>query len=165
MFNGIQMKVIVMSDTHLRYVTPEFEKICNKFCLDADMVIHLGDWISPQILDYMMQFELIGISGNSDHPAIVEQLPFKRTIKLGNFRFGLIHGWGWYGNFHEPLIREFERVDGILFGHTHQPVYKEINSKIFINPGSVFAGRGSIKKSIAVMKLSFGDLKVDIVEL
>ncbi len=159
------MKVIVMSDTHLRYVTPEFENLCDKFCKDADMVIHLGDWVSPQILDYMMQFNIVGVSGNSDHPGIVAQLPFKKTIKLESFRFGLVHGWEWSGNLYTALTAEFDGVDGIFFGHTHRPCFEKVGKMLFLNPGSVFAGRGHVKRSLAVVNVIGETINVNIVSL
>ncbi len=154
-----------MSDTHLRYVTPEFESLCDRFCVDADMVIHLGDWVSPQVLDYMMQFNVVGISGNSDHPGIVSQLPCKRTIKMGHLRFGLVHGWEWSGNLHTALTAEFSDVDGIFFGHTHRPYFERTGGILFLNPGSVFAGRGRVQKSLAVVSVTGKTVDVDIVSL
>ncbi|SFM59454.1 metallophosphoesterase family protein [Thermodesulforhabdus norvegica] len=154
------MKIVVLSDTHLTGVTEELELICSRYCEGADMVIHLGDWTSPVVLDYFMQYHLEGVAGNSDHPAIISSLPLKKIITVGSFRVGLIHGWGSYSNLRGSIREAFRDVinslDAVFYGHSHVPYYGRENGLIWLNPGSLFKGRGVVQSSLALVEVSGG---------
>lgn len=137
------MKIVVFSDTHLQQVSSEFQSICEHYCRDADRVLHLGDWTSGAVLNFLEQYPLDGVSGNMDDMVVRMQLPARKVIRLGPFRIGMTHGYGFYGSLKEALRREFDGVDAILFGHTHRPLVEREGGKLFFNPGSVSSGRGS----------------------
>lgn len=147
------MNIVVMSDTHLNRLTDEFKAICTKYCEEADMVIHLGDWVSASVLDYLEQYNLEAVAGNMDNYAIHDRLPAKKIISAGGFRLGLIHGWGAPFELRQKLYAEFSDVDAILFGHTHQALQIEENGIFWFNPGSVFMGRGSIPRSLGILRI------------
>ena len=136
------MKIVVMSDTHMSRVTGEFEEICSRYCTDADLVIHLGDWTSNSVLSFLEQYPLEAVSGNMDDYTVRDLLPPKKVIAVKGLRFGLAHGWGSPVGLRRRLINEFEGVHAILFGHTHEPLRVEENSIFWFNPGSVTMGRG-----------------------
>ncbi|MFQ5987417.1 MAG: metallophosphoesterase family protein, partial [Dehalococcoidia bacterium] len=53
---------------------------------------------------------------------------------------GVIHpAWGGppFG-IEEDIATEFERVDIILFGHTHEACHKMIAGVVFLNPGQAY---------------------------
>lgn len=145
------MKLIVMSDTHLRRVTDEFRVICERYCRDADMVIHLGDLTRSPILDYLEQYPLQAVAGNMDDHIIHSRLPVKKVLAVGAFRIGLIHGWGAPNDLMKRLESQFSDVEGIFFGHTHEPAQIEESGLLWFNPGSVFEGRGGSRGSIGVV--------------
>ena len=75
-------------------------------------------------------------------------LPLLKTLMLDGFRFHLSHAapnGELYKNHLQPdisdasLTAEIGGVDAdfILCGHTHLPMFREIESRIFVNPGSV----------------------------
>lgn len=145
------MKLVVMSDTHLSRVTDEFEVICEHYCHDADMVLHLGDLTRSAILDYLEHYPLQAVAGNMDDHNIHSRLPVKKVLSVGAFRIGLIHGWGAPGDLRQRLAMQFTEVDAIFFGHTHQPLHLVENGLVWFNPGSVFSGRGKSRGSIGVV--------------
>ncbi len=147
------MRIIVMSDTHLTTVRDEFTAICTRFCDDADMVIHLGDWDGVELLNFMENYPLEAVAGNMDDYSIRNRLPASRTVKVGNFRLGLTHGWGSPGGIRQRIGQEMPEVDAILFGHTHQPVNVRENGLLWFNPGSVFMGRGSSRNTIGILHI------------
>jgi hypothetical protein len=147
------MKITVMSDSHLYRVTPEFEELCERFCADADLVIHLGDFAVAAVWDYLQQFPVEGVAGNMDDRRIRDELPDKRTLRVKNRRIGLIHGYGRTQDLRQRLQREFSGVDAVLFGHTHQPLRLEENGCLWFNPGSVSQGRGGAGRSIGVLRI------------
>ncbi len=147
------MKVAVISDTHLSEVTSEFEKICDLYLRNVDVVIHLGDWTSSEVLEYMKRFNVIGVAGNSDGEAIRRVLPLKRIVRMNGYRIGIIHGWGAPYDLVPRIRQEFKEVNVILFGHSHIPYQMTENGVFWLNPGSVFNGRGAIERSLAYLYL------------
>jgi uncharacterized protein len=147
----VLMKIVVMSDTHLNAPTDEFRMICERYCDQADLVIHLGDWARSAILDYMESYPLESVAGNMDDYAIQQRLTAKKVIRIGNHRVGLIHGWGSSQGLRERLAREFDDVDAILYGHTHLPYEQREGGLLWFNPGSVFMGRGELSRSIGIL--------------
>ncbi len=140
-----------MSDTHLNHPTEEFREICSRYCDQADMVIHLGDWARSTILDYLEGYSLQAVAGNMDDHAILQRLPAKKVIRTGKYRLGIIHGWGSSRDLRQRLAREFEDVDAILYGHSHLPYVQRENGLLWFNPGSVFMGRGDLPGSIGIL--------------
>lgn len=158
------MKIVVMSDTHIREATAEFRALCSEYCDGADMVIHLGDWEKAAVLDYMEQYPLEAVCGNTDEYAIQERLPVKKVVSAGGFRLGLAHGWGPPSGIRLRLEQEFTGVDAILFGHTHQPLTLRENGLLWFNPGSVFLGRGTMQKSIGILRIE-DEIEAEIVQI
>jgi len=158
------MKIVVMSDTHLRRATDEFKALCSEFCEDADMVIHLGDWDRVEVLDYMEQYPLEAVAGNMDDYSIQQRLPARKIVKARAFRLGIVLGWGPPGGIRQRLRQEFTDVDAILFGHTHQPLNFREKGLLWFNPGSVFLGRGAYKKSIGILKIRDG-IEAEIINI
>ncbi len=148
------MKIVVMSDTHLNYATEELEKICSRFCEGADLVIHLGDWARGGILTFMETYPLEAVCGNMDDQVIRERLPSKKVVRVGEFRIGMTHGWGSGQDLPRRLLHEFQDVDAILFGHTHQPLLKQDNGVLLFNPGSVFLGRGTHAQTLGILHVN-----------
>lgn len=148
------MKLVVMSDTHLSRVTDEFKAICEQYCHDADLVIHLGDLTRGVILDYLEQYPLQAVAGNMDDPNVHNRLPVKKVLEVGAFRIGLIHGWGAAGDLRKRLGMQFTDVNAIFFGHSHQPIQIEESGLLWFNPGSVFNGRGQFRGSIGVIHVA-----------
>ncbi len=147
------MKIVVMSDTHLDRVTEDFGNLCAQFCRKTDMVIHLGDWTRASLLNFMEQYPLEAVAGNMDEESVLDRLPVKKVVEAGGFRMGIIHGWGSASGLERKLAEQFQGVDAILFGHTHQPVIRRENGLLWFNPGSVYAGRGPHRRTLGVLEI------------
>jgi putative phosphoesterase len=158
------MKLVVMSDTHLRHVTDQFKAICEQYCHDADLVIHLGDWTRSEVLDYLEQHSLQAVAGNMDDHIVHSRLPVKKVLQLNGFRIGIIHGWGSGGDMRSRLKTQFADVHAIFFGHTHRPLQIEEDGLYWFNPGSVFMGRGQCRGSVGVVYVE-RQLRGEIIEL
>lgn len=142
-----------MSDTHLDKVTDEFESLCATYCEGADMVIHLGDLVRNPVLDFLERYPLEAVAGNMDDYTIREKLPVKKVIRAQGHRLGIIHGWGSPVGLRHRIHEEFEKVDAILFGHTHQAMQAEEWGIFWFNPGSVYFGRGGLRRSIGILDI------------
>lgn len=147
------MRIVVMSDTHLSHATEELRQICSRFCEGADLVVHLGDWARASILEFMETYPLEAVCGNMDDHVIRERLPSRKIIRLGGFRIGIAHGWGSGHDLPQRVLAEFQDVDAVLFGHTHQPLMRQHNGVFLFNPGSVFLGRGPHARTLGILKL------------
>jgi putative phosphoesterase len=145
------MNIVVMSDTHLDGITDEFKQLCDRYCEKADMVIHLGDWTRSSLLNYMERYPLEAVAGNMDEEPVLDRLPLKKVVQAGRFRIGIIHGWGSAQGLKRKLAEQFQGVDAILFGHTHQPLICRENGLLWFNPGSVFLGRGAFRRSLGTL--------------
>jgi len=51
----MQMKIGVLSDTHRGGVTKKFREIYDKYLSDKDLILHAGDVVSTEIVDFLSQ--------------------------------------------------------------------------------------------------------------
>jgi putative phosphoesterase len=91
---------------------------------------------SITILKVFKNKEVHAVHGNMCDLATEKILPRKKTVRVGNFTIGIIHRPATPYNLENALLDEFDGVDCIVFGHTHQPVCKKSGGVLFINPGS-----------------------------
>ncbi|HBZ56691.1 MAG TPA: YfcE family phosphodiesterase, partial [Syntrophobacteraceae bacterium] len=75
---------------------------------------------------------------------------------------GLVHGWGSALELPEKLFPEFQNVDVVMFGHTHEPLQYRSNGILWFNPGSVSAGRRGATCSLGLLRVET-TIDVDIV--
>jgi len=88
------------------------------------------------VIDFLARKDLRAVSGNMDPPELRQRLPVKEVFQLGPYRFGLIHGWGPSAGIEERVRREFNDVDVIVYGHSHQPANHERDGVRYFNPGT-----------------------------
>jgi putative phosphoesterase len=125
----------VVSDTHL-YRSPLPAQVLETL-EGADLILHAGDILEMAVLEELEAIAPVtAVAGNMDHGDVTEILPKKRVLEIAGRRIGLIHGSGPPAQMTSRLRGEFEDVDAIVFGHTHQ-AYNRIEGGIyFLNPGS-----------------------------
>ena len=131
------MKIGVISDTHLREPHPEFKKMIEFHFKDVEKIVHAGDFLGWSVAEYLSGIkELIAVCGNMDPYEIRKAFPQKRVVELGGFRIGLIHGGGAPFGIESRIRGEFDEVDAIVYGHTHTPANHWSKEILFFNPGS-----------------------------
>lgn len=131
------MKMGVISDTHLEEPNPEFRKQIEHHFKDVEMILHMGDFIGLRIAEYLSsEKELVAVRGNMDSLEIRNSFPKKQVIECAGFKMGLIHGWGSPFGIESRIIKEFDDVDIIVYGHTHIPASHHEDKIFFFNPGS-----------------------------
>ncbi len=133
------MKIGVIADTHIPDRANELpEQVIQEF-QQVDMIIHAGDFTNVQIFDKLKTLAQVkAVHGNMDPIGIVEKLPRKEIVKCGKFSIGIFHGSGNPAVIIEQLKNEFknDKVDIIVFGHSHKPMNEWIGKVLFFNPGS-----------------------------
>jgi len=134
------VKIGVISDTHLEEPTPLLEDTVRRYFQDVDMIIHAGDLVTLHILDAFKDKKVVAVTGNNDGPEVKRILPAKQIIKAGDFRIGVIHGWGWPMGMGRKVSRELEGVDCIVYGHSHWPASYHRDGILYFNPGAFSSG-------------------------
>ena len=134
------MRIIVISDTHIPERAKGLpEKLLEAF-KQADMIIHAGDFADLSILEEIRGTckTVKAVAGNMDHDEVKECLPEKEIIEVGKFRIGVMHGWGAPANLLQLLEESFknDKVDLVIFGHSHKAFNEKRGNTLYFNPGS-----------------------------
>ncbi len=160
------MKIGVLSDTHIPRAAHELPReICRAF-KNVDLILHAGDLINISVLDKLNTLARTeAVHGNMDEPEVRKSLPAKKIIKAGDFRIGLVHGSGMPFRLINTVHTEFsEKVDAIVFGHSHSPVNEVRDGILFFNPGSPTDKIFARYKSYGILTAN-KDLKGEIIRL
>jgi uncharacterized protein len=134
-------RIGVLADTHIHNLK-EIPAALLESLKSVDLIIHLGDFVSLELVDYFKSLNNFhGIAGNHDTHAVKAVLRRSDVIELNGKRLGLLHGY-WLplfcGHRSRALFKK-EKVDAILYGHTHV-IRNEIEDNIlWFNPGSASA--------------------------
>lgn len=147
------MRIGVLSDTHLTLGDARLPGLlarCQEYFSDTELILHAGDVVDPQIL-HLLPRPVLAVRGNLDPP----DLPEKRIVTLAGKRIGLIHGWGAKYDIEARISRTFaaEKVDCIVYGHSHQPVCHQVNGILLFNPGSPTDRRNAPFHSLGILTI------------
>jgi putative phosphoesterase len=133
------MKIGVISDTHIPASTDKIPAEIFRHFKGVDLILHAGDLTNLLILNELRKVAPVeAVFGNMDPPEVRSNLEIKKIINAGKFRIGLIHGAGPSAGIEKRIKKAFlkDKVDVIVYGHTHRPVNKVKEGILFFNPGS-----------------------------
>jgi hypothetical protein len=130
------MKIGVVSDTHLSGVTPWLQQMMETYLRGADVILHAGDMVSIEVYRYFQRWPFEAVQGNMDEMSLKQVLPVKKTLSLGGFQIGLIHGWGSPWGLENRLRTEFSDIHCLVYGHSHVAANHWVDGVLFFNPGS-----------------------------
>lgn len=90
------MRLLLISDTHVPQRAKDLPAEVWAAIVEADAVIHAGDWNSAGLLDVLEETarRLIGCWGNNDGPELRSRLPEVARAELGGVRFAVVHETG-----------------------------------------------------------------------
>jgi putative phosphoesterase len=129
------MRLGVLSDTHLRSIAGLPRDILQALS-QADIIIHSGDFTSLAVLEGLREIgKVVAVQGNMDTAEIKSVLPEKEILLVNKKRLGIIHGWGSPLGIEKRVREQFDDVDIIVFGHSHQPRNEIIDGVLLFNPG------------------------------
>jgi uncharacterized protein len=155
----------IISDTHVDRLD-QLPATVLKAMADADLIIHLGDFDSPRLIDDLEKSgKFRGIWGNHDRlPEMRRRLKRMEIIEIGGKRVGLIHGLFYPVGLHRRLKAWFKQdnLDILLFGHSHVATIKKLGKVLLFNPGSVTAKFPAAFGSFGIMTLN-GAVKSQII--
>lgn len=133
------MRIAVLADTHIPASSSRLPDSLIKQIKGVDLIVHAGDLTELSVLEELNKIaKTEAVSGNMDSHRVRRALPDKKILELSKFRIGLIHGWGPPNNVINYIRADFsgERLDCIIYGHTHRPSIDDIDNTIYFNPGS-----------------------------
>ena len=134
------MRIIVLSDTHIPERATDLPLKLVEEIKNADMVIHAGDFVSLALYEKIKSLcsNVRAVWGNMDPQELRGVLSQKEIFKAGNFKIGIFHGYGAPNRMVEILNLEFkdDKVDIIIFGHSHSTMNEKRGEILFFNPGS-----------------------------
>jgi putative phosphoesterase len=131
------MRIAVLADTHVNKLEYLPKKIIDALST-VDLIIHAGDFTDVQLLKELKRLrEVKAVRGNMDSREVKTVLPVKEVVEIENKRIGITHGSGGPWGIEERVRKMFEsdRIDIIVYGHSHRPQNKVINGILFFNPG------------------------------
>jgi len=160
-------KIGVISDTHLKKPTDSIEEIVSKYFFDVDLIIHAGDMVRLCVLDifYEAGKDIIAVSGNMDYPEVSDRFPLKQSIEIEAVRIGIIHGWADPYGMRARIRKEFNEVNAIIYGHTHQAFSGTEDGVFFFNPGSPTDNRFTKDNSIGIIEINDKEIEGKIIKI
>ena len=140
------IRILVVSDSHgyvqgLRRIAEEALKVWGSL----DACLHCGDGARDlfRLEDFFRagnpKIFLAAVRGNCDGEGCSD-IPYERTITLGNTRIFMTHGHHLAVKSTLMLLSEDTRGAGCTIGHTHEPCM-EMLSALLLNPGCAHMGR------------------------
>jgi len=122
-----------------------FNKLPNemlKYIQDADWVIHVGDYVSKNVLKGLIKLKgekFIGVYGNTDPLIIRKEIPAKRIIEIEDKKLAITHpaSGGSIKMAERRVLAEFRNdpIDILIYGHTHEPKFEKNSDLVLVNPG------------------------------
>ncbi len=164
-FRNSPGKIWVVSDTHLKSgnILPDsFIKNVKR----EDIVIHLGDFVSLEIVARIeAKARLEAVSGNCDPGPIRSRFPRQKIIDIYGIKIGLTHGAGGRSETLQKARAMFEgKVEVALFGHTHTAHHSKSGGTLFFNPGSLTQSRNG-PESFGQLCFDDGEIWGEVIEI
>ena len=160
-------RIVVIADTHAQRIDQLPTEMLTAL-QSADVVVHCGDFTGVTLLEEL-QFicrELVAVHGNTDSREVRELLPDKAVLEVHGRKIGITHpSWGGapFG-IAEKLAAQFQNVDAILFGHTHDSCNLTQQGILFLNPGQGYASF-RVPASLGILTISNGEMSAEIVHV
>lgn len=129
------MKIGVVADTHSKALPQQMMEDFK----DVELIVHAGDFCSLDVLERLKKLkEVKAVHGNMDEHQVRKELPRRQVFKVGSFTIGIYHGEGAPNQVLDKVKDEFrnEKVDAVIFGHSHRPFNELVGDVLYFNPGS-----------------------------
>jgi hypothetical protein len=150
------MLIGVISDTH-GLLRPE----ALAALAGVDHILHAGDVGDASILDALRALAPVtAIRGNIDRSGPCAALPATELVELGGTTLYMLHD-----------LKELDLdpvaagVAIVVSGHSHKPLIEHRRGVMFLNPGSAGPRRFSLPITLAMITLSEGPPRAEIIEL
>ena len=158
----------LISDTHIPKRAIHIPKKVFDIFEKVDFIIHAGDLVDISVIDELERIApVLAVQGNMDNSEIVRSLPLLNSLKVMDWKIGVMHDPHILNGFGQ--IRELSQqkaFDVFVYGHTHEASIKWEGKNLFINPGSAIEPASPFQKpSVGILKIASEKITPELVEL
>lgn len=133
------MRLLLIADTHVPKRAKDLPAAVWAAVDDADIVIHAGDWVEPDLLDALQERakRVVACWGNNDGAELRRRLPERADVVLDGVRFTVTHETGASTGRDARMAAAYPDSDVLVFGHSHIPWDTTTETGLrLLNPGS-----------------------------
>lgn len=160
------VKILVLSDTHIPVAAQDLPQEIYKAISSVDMIFHAGDFIDTDVFEKLKSLkEIKAVCGNMDSKELCRTLNTKEVINIEKFKIGLIHGYGAPSEIMPTVRREFDRIDVLVFGHSHAAMNIKKDGVLYFNPGSPTDRIFAAKNTYGILEITDKNIEGEIIEL
>jgi putative phosphoesterase len=159
----------LISDTHVPVRAKCIPNSVLNIFANVNFIIHAGDLVQLEVLDELEQLApVLAVHGNMDGPDVSGALPKMNSLKIFNWKIGVIHDPG--TSLGKRKMREITKLNGfnvLVYGHTHVPSIRWEGKTLYINPGSPTNPSPPflVKASVALLKVTEEAISPEILTL
>ncbi|MDP8260816.1 MAG: metallophosphoesterase family protein [Candidatus Kappaea frigidicola] len=161
------LKIGVISDTHIPINSLHISDEIKSHFQKCDLILHAGDLIEINVMSELKKIApVVAVAGNMDNVDVKNKLPKKQVIKIDKYHIGLMHDPGNLRKKEEILKNNFatDKLDILIYGHTHIPMCETYKKTVFFNPGSATDTIFAPYKSVGLIYLN-STIKTNIIKL
>ncbi|HSF47282.1 MAG TPA: metallophosphoesterase family protein [Burkholderiales bacterium] len=157
------MMIGLVADTHM----PRFGRALPAALREGlaasqvELILHMGDFTARFVAELFHEIAPFDtVAGNNDGEEIVHRFGRRKILEVSGARIGMVHGDGRGKSTLDRAIDAFsgERLDAILFGHSHIPYCQKHGPTWLINPGSPTDKRRNPAYSFGILEVREGNL-------
>lgn len=156
--HGLIKIVGLISDTHVPVKAKCLPQIVFKHFEKVDYIIHAGDLVDMSVIDDLEQLApVLAVWGNVDGPEIRKKLPKLNSVKVFNWKVGVVHNPNSLFSIKNMLkLAKENDFNALVYGHTHKSNISWKENILFINPGSPTNPLPPfiIKPSVALLRIT-----------
>jgi uncharacterized protein len=150
-------RIVVTGDTHFRRAGVQLPRQLRDELMVANLIIHTGDFCTLESKRAFESFgELLAVRGNNEDPDVESSLPDRLRAPFGERTMIVTHGHCEIGRSAKDAVRRAYagKADLVIFGHSHQPCWEEVDGTWFLNPGSPTQRRREPQFAFAVLEIA-----------
>ncbi len=159
------MKIGVLSDTHSLNLPQAMLAAFSK----VDFIIHAGDICDADVLKELKEIAPVkAVHGNMDDQLLKKKLPLREVINVDGVIIGVTHGHvGETRDAQMNALAQFEgdKIDVIIYGHSHHAVNQRMGDRLVFNPGSPNDVIKARYFSYGILTIESGAVKGEIIKI
>lgn len=150
------LAVGVIADTHGKLSEGVFEALSG-----VSYILHAGDIGRLEVIRALEDIAPVyTVAGNADHRGLGRLFPPAQELTFLGHKILLIHDLGPTPELAYPHIMKKvakDRIDIVVYGHSHRPINEIKDGILFFNPGSASTPRFGFLPSVGILTLSKGE--------
>ncbi len=160
-------RILVISDTHIPERATKLPEQFLKQIQPQDLILHAGDFTKLEVLEQLKKLgKVYAVWGNMDDGNIKKLLPETEIFEMEGKKIGIYHGYGAPEGLEKKVYDKFnQKLDVIVFGHSHTPYNQKLNDCLMFNPGSLSGNANTSNPSYGILNIDQGEIWGEIVEI